>query len=221
MESQMKKIKFVSTNVSLLLATPKPASKEIPEWYKKIDGVANGNPTIKKCMPVLDAFTAGYFIVLAADVHFKNGHFQEISKVPMVLLHTKDQIGELSLPKEYNKQPYKWVNYFLTKTPKGYSSMFTHPINRPDLPFYTMTGIVDTDTFPVPVNFPFFIREDFDGIIPEGTPIAQVIPFKREDWKADVDVENQSNPPVSFLNNIFSPPFNFYKRNFWKRKKYQ
>jgi hypothetical protein len=99
--------------------------------------------------------------------------------------------------------------------------MFTHPINRPDLPFYTMTGIVDTDTFPVPVNFPFFIREDFDGIIPEGTPIAQVIPFKREDWKADVDVENQSNPPVSFLNNIFSPPFNFYKRNFWKRKKYQ
>lgn len=217
----MKKIKFISTNVSLLLALPRPASKEIPEWYKEIDRVANGELTIKGCMPILDAFTAGYTLVLAADVHFKNGQFQEISKIPMVNLHTKDQIGEFALAKEYSKQPFKWINYFLTKTPKGYSSMFMHPINRPDLPFYTMTGIVDTDTFPVPVNFPFFIREDFDGIIPEGTPIAQVIPFKRQDWKSEIDDDNQANPPVSFLNNVFNPPFNFYKRTFWKRKKYQ
>jgi hypothetical protein len=84
-----------------------------------------------------------------------------------------------------------------------------------------MTGVVDTDTFPVPVNFPFFVREDFDGIIPEGTPIAQVIPFKRTDWKSEVDEENQANPPAWFLNNVFNPPFNFYKRTFWKRKKYQ
>lgn len=217
----MKKIKFISTQVSLLLALPRPSFKEIPEWYKKIDRVANGEQTIKGCMPILDAFTAGYTLVLAADVHFKNGVFQEISKIPMVAMHTKDQIGEFSLPKEYSNQPYKWINYFLTKTPKGYSSMFMHPINRPDLPFYTMTGVVDTDTFPVPVNFPFFIREDFDGIIAEGTPIAQVIPFKRTDWKAVIDEDNQANPPVWFLNNVFNPPFNFYKRNFWKRKRYQ
>jgi hypothetical protein len=69
----MKKIKFVSTNVSLLLAKPRPASKEIPEWYKELDGVVDKQETIKKCMPILDAFTAGYTLVLAADVHFKNG----------------------------------------------------------------------------------------------------------------------------------------------------
>lgn len=217
----MKKIRFVSTNVSLLLAKPRPASKEIPEWYKELDGVVDKQETIKKCMPILDAFTAGYTLVLAADVHFKNGECQEISKIPMVATHTKEQMGNFSLPKEYSSQPFKWLNYFLTKTPKGYSSMFMHPINRPDLPFYTMTGVVDTDTFPVPVNFPFFVREDFDGIIPEGTPIAQVIPFKRTDWRSEVDDENQANPPLWFLNNVFNPPFNFYKRTFWKRKKYQ
>jgi hypothetical protein len=217
----MKKIKFVSTNVSLLLAKPRPASKEIPEWYKELDGVIEKQETIKKCMPILDAFTAGYILVLAADVHFKNGECQEISKIPMVATHTKEQMGNFSLSKEYSSQPFKWLNYFLTKTPRGYSSMFMHPVNRPDLPFYTMTGVVDTDTFPVPVNFPFFVRQDFDGIIPEGTPIAQVIPFKRTDWKSEVDEENQANPPAWFLNNVFNPPFNFYKRTFWKRKKYQ
>jgi len=218
---KMKKIKFVSTNVSLLLARPRPASKEIPKWYKSLDGVINKEHTIKKCMPFLDAFTAGYTIVLAADVHFKDGMYQEISKIPMIALHNKSQIGEFSLPKEYSDQPYKWINYFLTKTPSGYSSMITHPMNRPDLPFYTLSGIVETDSFPVPINFPFFVRSDFDGIIPEGTPIAQIIPFKRTDWKSEVDDENQSNAPAWFLNNVFNPPFNFYKRTFWKRKKYQ
>jgi hypothetical protein len=31
-------------------------------------------------------------------------------------------------------------------------------------------------------NIPFFIKEGFSGVIPKGTPIAQVIPFKRESW---------------------------------------
>ena len=211
----------MSTDPGLLIATPRPASKEIPSWYKQLDSVVDNTQTIKRCMPVLDAFTSGYMLVLAADVHFNKGVHQEISKIQMVAMHGKNQIGEFKLPKEYLDQPYKWLNYFLIKTPKGYSSLITHPLNRPDLPFYTMTGVVDTDTFPVPPNLPFFIRADFDGIIPEGTPIAQVIPFKRTDWKADVDLENQAKPPQSFINNIFNPPFGYYKRTFWKRKKYQ
>jgi hypothetical protein len=217
----MKKIKFRSSKISLLLATPRPASKEIPEWYKELDGVEDGLRTIKKCMPILDSMTAGYMLVLAADVHFKDGNFQEISKIAMIETHDKKQIGEFYLPKEFFDQPYKWLNYFLIETPRGYSSLIMHPLNRLDLPFYTMTGIVDTDTFPVPVNLPFFIRKDFDGIIAEGTPIAQVIPFKRVDWKSEIDEKTQANAPISFLNNVLNPPFNFYKKAYWKRKKYQ
>lgn len=217
----MKKIKFVSTNVSLMIEKPRPSSKEIPDWYKDLDRVVDGEATVKTCMPFLDAFTSGYTIVLAADVHFGPEGFQEISKIPMIAMHNQKQIGDFQMPKEYSNQPYKWINYFLTKTPKGYSSLITHPINRPDLPFYTISGVVDTDTFPVPVNFPFFIRKDFEGIIPEGTPIAQIFPFKRTDWKSEIDDMNQSNPPISFLTNFMNPPFNFYKRTFWKRKKYQ
>ena len=34
------------------------------------------------------------------------------------------------------------------------------------------------------INFPFFIKEGFTGLIPYGTPIVQIIPFKRDDWKS-------------------------------------
>jgi hypothetical protein len=107
------------------------------------------------------------------------------------------------------------------KTPRGWSILVVQPLNRFDLPWTITSGIMDTDQYSTSGNIPFFIREDFDGIIAEGTPIAQVIPFKRQDWKSEIDDDNQANPPVSFLNNVFNPPFNFYKRTFWKRKKYQ
>src|SRR5215472_2332366 len=41
------------------------------------------------------------------------------------------------------------------ETPPGYSLLCTHPINRTDLPFRTVTGLVDCDTFyDTPLNFP-------------------------------------------------------------------
>jgi hypothetical protein len=57
---------------------------------------------------------------------------------------------------------------------------------RDDLPFYSLPSIVDTDRHPAPVNFPFFLRKDFTGILESGTPIMQIIPFKREEWKSEV-----------------------------------
>ena len=217
----MKKIKFQTTYSDLYIEAPKAAHKLLPEWYKKLSRVSEGSETIKTCMPFLDAMTSGYQIVLAADVQFYNGEPQEISKLQIVTAHQQSQIGDFPIPEEYSKQPLKWNNFYVVQTPKGYSSLITHPINRPDLPFYTLSGVVDTDSFPAPVNFPFFVRKDFNGIIAEGTPIAQVIPFKRQDWKADIEDKEDAEIPVSFLNNFMNPPFNFYKRKFWKRKKYQ
>ena len=216
-----KKIKFKTVDANFYLEVPKPASKLIPEWYKNTERVQEGVETLKTCMPFLDAITSGYNIVLGADVYFQDGEIQDISKLTMVSLHYKDQIGQFTVPEEYYDQPFKWNNFFIIETPKGYSSIICHPINRLDLPFYTLSGVVETDMFPAPVNFPFFIKKNFTGVIPEGTPIAQVIPFKRQDWKSEVEDRESTKIPVSFFNNFMNPPFNFYKRNFWKRKKYQ
>ena len=31
------------------------------------------------------------------------------------------------------------------------------------------------------------LKEEFTGIIPKGTPLAQIIPFKRESWSMETD----------------------------------
>ena len=216
----MKKIKFHSVDVSINFLHPQPASKFVPEWFRKLPGVKNGIETIKKCVPFLDTLTSGYMIVLASDVYYDSNGFQQISKIQQVANHSIDQISTLELPKEYDETPYKWINFFVTKTPKGYSTMFTHPLNRIDLPFYSLTGIVDTDKFTVPVNFPFFIKKDFQGIIPAGTPIAQAIPIKRENWKSEVEDKKPYEQPW-YVNLMHNPPFGFYKKNFWQRKSYK
>lgn len=216
----MKKIKFKTTNSKFLIKEPTPSARSIPDWYREMPRVSDGTETSKMCMPFLDSMTAGYTIYLSADTYFENGQCKQISELSFVEAHLDTQIAPAMLSDVYAKTPLKWINYFIAETPKGYSSMFMHPANRLDLPFYTLSGIVETDSFPAPVNFPFLIQKDFTGIILEGTPIAQVVPFKREDWKVDVESNKEASVPVSFLNELHSPPFNFYKRKFWKRKNF-
>jgi len=54
------------------------------------------------------------------------------------------------------------------------------------LPFTTLTGLVDSDTFHnTPPNFPARWHDlSFNGLLPKGTPIAQCLPVKRESWNA-------------------------------------
>ena len=78
----------------------------------------------------------------------------------------------------------KFHNLLTMESPEGYALFFTHPVNRFDLPFTTLSGLVDcdryTDTW---IHFPAHWHDtNFSGILPKGTPIAQCIPVKRESW---------------------------------------
>ena len=85
-----------------------------------------------------------------------------------------------------------------------------------------MPGIVDTDKYTAPVNFPFVLNDaNFEGLIPAGTPMAQVIPFKREDWNMRIgemkDLEDQ-NKVTRHLRTSF---FDSYKNKFRQPKNYR
>ncbi len=41
----------------------------------------------------------------------------------------------------------KFTNFWTIEAPKGYSVLFAHPANRADLPFTTITGLVDSDLY--------------------------------------------------------------------------
>ena len=194
-----KEIEFIAVNKlsSEVFDKPQKTSSLVPEWYKKqgkytedkFHVADNGNPnhTIKSCMPIFDMMTAGYTITLPADVYFEEDGAVKWSTdmLSAVESHPKSQFSEYNVPDGYKKNiAYKFIQPWIIKTPPGYSTMFVHPTYTPDLPFYTLPAIVDTDKHPIMVNFPFFLKEDFTGLIPYGTPIVQIIPFKRENWKS-------------------------------------
>jgi hypothetical protein len=216
---------------------PKAAIKAIPKWFSKIPRFVNNdkkfkifsnstqNATIKWCTPFLDSLATGYFLTLENDVQitleegtpsftWKSGGANYVDT------HAKNQVSPNMIPQGYSDQPYKFKNDWSIKTPKGYSALFVHPLNRGDLPFYTLSGFVDTDDYNVPVNIPFLIRADFEGIIPAGTPIAQIIPIKRESWVSEIAPYNEdfiTKSSAKFNSTIYRA----YKTLFWKRKDYR
>ena len=197
----MPKIIFSPINQAVegVFDPPMPASKCVPNWYKDLkqhygDSLAwndNGdvNGTIKRCMPVFDVLTAGYIITLPADVVINNGNDAQWSADDYTLVGSHPSIQFPTLPfdrDKYEEGALKWQNPWHIKTPKGYSCLFIHPTYQDNVPFQTLPGIVDTDRHPVMVNFPFLVRKGYNGLVPMGTPIIQVIPFKRDDWESEV-----------------------------------
>lgn len=221
MLKKTQQIKFISTHPLLDVPAPTPAVKAVPDSYRKMPSVIEGGMTVKKCVPFLDALTSGYTFYSSADVDYEFGKgFQQFAVVPTVSMHGKKQLEGVEITPEFDTQPYKWENLFVARTPKGYSTMFVHPMNRLELPFFTLGGIVDTDLHDVPVNFPFLMKKDFKGTIPAGTPLIQAIPFKREDWKHSVDATHGHTPSMN-LSEMHNPPFGFYKKHWWERKSFR
>lgn len=234
------KINFIASVTDPTLPKPEPASKHIPEWYRSIPRYADGKKiphnergktpgTIKTCMPVLDAMTNGYLLFSGADVHIEqqeNGRFYRWADHDLITFHSQRQLkGYPKLEEKIKLENVpKFSNPWIVQTPKGYSSLFVTPFHR-DLPFTILPGIVDTDTYFAPVNFPFIPDANFEGFIPKGTPIAQVIPFKRDDWEMSVksleDFEDLRKKRFAASKILTTTFFDQYKKNFWKAKTYK
>ena len=203
------KIEFIALNENhkFIFDPPVPASTMLPEWYKKQNKTignkydvssVTGNVarTIKACMPVFDIIAAGYFIKMPAEAMFYNdsGSIKtgwSIDGWTVIDIHNREQYNQFSVPDGYSPyNAFKFNNPWIIKTPPGYSTLFIQPSLRDPQPFYMVPAIVDTDKHPSPINFPFFLKEGFEGSIPFGEPIIQAIPFKREEWSSLVSCQD-------------------------------
>lgn len=223
MKIKHKKITFHSTRTDLEILRPTASTKQVPSWYRKMPLVRDKIQTIKKCVPFLDSLSMGYVIPLASDIYWDAD--EKIGKTnakdSIYTDHVASQTEDVIIPPEFDPQPHKWSNHWHIKTPKGYSTLFIHPLNRMDLPFYSLSGVVDTDSHPLIINFPFFIRKNFDGIIEAGTPMIQAIPFKRDSWSSEILDQFDSYRGDKDGHQVFEAPFGWYKRNHWSRKEYR
>lgn len=178
---------------------PKPASDCIPSWYKEMSSYKFGKKevyrdgftpqTIKRCMPVFDAFTAGYILFTYVDIYIRTEDGAPYYTWPSfkpIEFHDNAQFDKYPRAGEKFSAP-KWVSPWSIKTPKGYSSLILPPIHQDTVPFEILEGLVDTDVYNIPVNFPFFLKDNnFNGLIPAGTPMAQIIPIKRDNWEHEI-----------------------------------
>jgi hypothetical protein len=214
---------------------PKPSSSVLPDWYKKTDSYFGGtkkdlgingetNGSIKRCVPVFDALTAGYIIPTYCDLVVKkdiNGQHSYTPSVPDSI-NFHDIWQAVYHPKMNNQKFPKWANPWGIKTPKGYSCLFVPPVHGVNNIFTVVEGIVDTDNYRAPVNFPFVLNDvNFEGLIPAGTPMVQVIPFKRESWQHSIGTEKDAKYIKEDNDRLSSNFFDRYRNMFWERKSFK
>jgi len=136
--------------------------------------------------------------------------------------HGWAQVGELCPLKKFKlgQVLLKFNNPWTIETSKGWSTQFKNPSNNFENEFVLFEGTVDTDTYHQEVNLPYIWTGEEIGewIIPKGTPLVQVIPFKREEIKLKVKKHDQAKIKAmrSLLMSVFQDR---YKRLFWHKRK--
>jgi hypothetical protein len=145
-----------------LIPPPVPAAQGLPTWLKTMPStafsglMAGEDNTVKRCPPFVDAMTCGFLIPLICDVKVENGEFTWDNNLPPggavdflrspIGLHDPGQVTGTPL---FDAERFliKFHNLWTIEAPKGCSLLFTHPVNRFDLPFTTLTGLVECDSY--------------------------------------------------------------------------
>ena len=223
----------------------RPMIEVVPKWYKEIKrwvelgdndikpfdkntGELDKWPTVKHCLPFFDVITTGYALVLTENIYVEqtlNGpviRWQDNGKNRIAPVSSRPPYATdpMPAPVGYAKEHFIWQKQMVVKPPEGYSILYTHPLNRFDLPFFTVSAVVDDYIMPG-ANISFYIKDDFEGEILAGTPVAQLIPYKREEWKAvkDKNVLIESKHSRAPMKKLILE--GWYRKNVWKKKTYR
>jgi len=205
------KIHFIANNEKrfLLDDKPSPAYTVVPEWFKETKRYSNGTNNYSQ----------------AATIFISNNSSNSIE--PKIQWRTEDSVadmqpssvlGKYPTPYGHNPTVFRWHIDWHIKTSNNSSILVTHPFHRYDLPFTTLSAIIDSDKHPNSLVIPFFIRENFHGFIEAGTPIAQILPFSRESWESDYSIKEKENYGIEQIKKFYERG---YKKLFWSKKNYK
>lgn len=210
------------------------------EFYKTKDGSVKfiRKRTYKTCPALLDSLSSGYLMSTPCDIEIKknNGSYEilipedfdsgvNVKDGPFSFI--RGETEGFPTPSGHSPVHFVWNTNWFPEVPEGYIALFTHPINRFDLPFTTISGIVDCSGYINGGAVPFFIKEDFEGIIKAGTPFIQIIPFKNERWEHETIFynEEESLEHRRQMNSEYKvvdiDHETNYKQKFWTNKTYK
>lgn len=200
-------------------------------------------PTVKRCIPFRDMLTSGYIIPFPYDIGVKC-IIDENTGEPVVGIHTAHQSYGGAAPIGFHSRSqisnhpyweekwapdkaYKFVNPWIISTPPGVSCMILHPQHHDITKWEILSAVVDTDCYQSNILFPalFKVKPGDEFIIEGGTPMAQIIPFKRDKWNHQVSHHLSLEESTEFAKADGKVSgtlgVNRYKKWFWKRKVYK
>jgi hypothetical protein len=223
------KILYYESAPNLVDNLLKPSNRVVPDWYKKIPRFVQGldgpeTKSVKHCIPFIDALTTGYMLLTPKDIYFEQTKDGLVGRWdnewPLLDERPTGQTGEMPAPLGCDEKHFLWVTQTSVEIPEGYSLACVHPINRTDLPFITVGGIVDGPFIMHAGNFPFYVKKGFEGLIPQGTPFMQIIPFDRTNWFA----KKKDGVYIDGVESTRTEDYNqgsWYRRKKWQKKSYK
>ena len=233
-KSNPKIIKFAIDKRIEEINIPLPSKRYLPKWFKESSKMYDTEKilsqqlrTFKSCTPLTDTFISGYMFELWADIEIviDDSGYRYITwrNDDYSVIKERDQRGSTDLPKVpgFSEEYYTLAHPLYIKTPPGYSCLIMQPLNRHDLNTFVPAGIVDSDKSPFfPGNYPILIKEDFEGVIEVGTPLFQIIPFKRDNWISERDdkirIDGEAASRKSSRKIV-----GWYRDNVWIKKSYE
>jgi hypothetical protein len=203
------KIKFTTHNeVTNALFKPVPIKSVFPKWYKELDTEQNNCPlnkvfsyyegkpkrTAKACIPLRDYMSSGYLLVTQGDIVINSDVGEDNFSFYKTNYAMENPHPYKQLPLSTNGEPNKYIKFgndWTITTPSGYSCLFYPPEMFFEDRFRVLPGIVDTDVYDNPVQFPSLLLKGGDFIIKAGTPLVCVFPFKRENYTHECVLEER------------------------------
>jgi len=136
--------------------------------------------------------------------------------------HSWEQVGDYCSLKNFRfgQELLKLTNPWSIKTPKGWSCYFKNVPNNWENNIEIIEGSVDTDSYVNCVNFPFVWTGEEVGetLIPKGTPLVHVIPYKRQDTEFSIGTWDEKE--ITKINlKLGTLVKDKYKSLFWHKRK--
>jgi hypothetical protein len=150
---------------------------------------------------------------------------------PLVNLGTKQFVGSHDMRQvegypfdkdQYIEHLFRINMIWVVKTEPGFSTLYIQPQHQELSPLSAISAVIDSDTYPSNGLLSFLVKKDFKGYIYKGTPLLQVIPFKRQDFESEYDETRESNNLLQSTLNLVRSVFNSgYKKFLWHKKSYR
>jgi len=210
------------------LPRPVLARSTLPNWLRAMPAKARSEihgrdiRTVKQCPPFVDAMAYGVMILLPCDVTVDNGAFSWDWRIPRAPLsfHVAAQFADAPFARD-GRAALKFNSFWTIELEPGWSLFATHPVNRDELPFRLISGLVDADRFhDGGINFPAIWTEpDFSGVLPRGTPVAQCFAVPRAALSLEFESFDEAHKSAysKTVTEVLAAP-NVYRKHFRARR---